>query len=245
MTKLLKLLLICVMLFIFSAPCVTEEPINDEQQGEFSELINQLSSNELKTREESQNKLLAFGEKLITEYQNQKGDRSQSQIKLFAEALSNACRSEDAEIKNRANQIRKYFYFLTYHKIVFSSNRDGKYQIYIMNADGSDTRKLTNDQSHSVTPKCDPNGKKIAFRSSMGNFYIMDIDGKNKEQLAEYKNASIDNFIWSPDGTKFAFTLKQDGVWHLYVMDADGKNKKQLTKHTDKAFIESFSWSPE
>ena len=243
--KLLKLFLMPVMLFIFSVPCATEEKINNEQQGEIGELINQLSSNELKTREESQNKLLAIGKKLITEYQDQKGDGLKSQIKIFAEVLSNACRSEDAEIKNRADQIRRYCYYLTQPKIVFSSKRGGISGIYIMSMDGSNLKKLTDDKSHGFRPACSPDGKRIIFLSK-GIIYVMDIDGKNKKQLLDNEKISVFNLLWSPDGTKIAFSSwSQDSISQIYIMDADGKNMKQLTQQTDQAFIQSFSWSPD
>src|ERR1044072_1758660 len=49
--------------------------------------------------------------------------------------------------------------------IAFSSNRDGKSEIYVMNADGSNVQRLTNNLSEDVGPKWSPDGGKILFGS--------------------------------------------------------------------------------
>ena len=69
------------------------------------------------------------------------------------------------------------------NKIAFASDRDGNYEIYVMNADGSEQKRLTNNSSRDGSPCWSPDGKKIAFGSSIGGnseIYIMDLDSKNK-----------------------------------------------------------------
>jgi len=67
-------------------------------------------------------------------------------------------------------------------KIAFISDRDGKAQIYVMDADGSNVVNLTNDFFENWAPEWSPDGEKIAFQSDRdGNWeiYIMDVDGSN------------------------------------------------------------------
>jgi hypothetical protein len=73
------------------------------------------------------------------------------------------------------------------YKIAFYSNRDGKNEIYIMNDDGSEQVRLTNDPPNgNGGPSFSPDGSKIAFNSERdGNseIYIMNIDGSEQVNL--------------------------------------------------------------
>jgi Tol biopolymer transport system component len=48
-------------------------------------------------------------------------------------------------------------------RIAFTSNRDGKYEIYVMKADGSDVRRVTTDTEHNKFPCWHPDGKQLVF----------------------------------------------------------------------------------
>ena len=65
-------------------------------------------------------------------------------------------------------------------QIAFCSNRDGNFEIYVMNTDGSNPVRLTNDPAQDVTPAWSPDRTKIAFGSTRtGNtdVYVMNADG--------------------------------------------------------------------
>ena len=92
-------------------------------------------------------------------------------------------------------------------RIAFCSNRDGKVEIYVMNADGSDVKRLTNNLSDDFGPKWSPDGNKILFDSERdGNkeVYVMDADGGNQTPLTR-NNATDSATSWSPDGSQIAF----------------------------------------
>jgi TolB protein len=68
--------------------------------------------------------------------------------------------------------------------IAFDSNRDGNYEIYVMNADGSGVRQVTTGGG--ADPAWSPDGTKIAFESDRdGNFeiYVMNSDGSDLRRL--------------------------------------------------------------
>ena len=68
-------------------------------------------------------------------------------------------------------------------KIVFTSKRDGNYEIYVMNADGTDRAQLTDDDNWDWQPTWSPDGTKIAFASRQdGNWeiYTMNSDGSGQ-----------------------------------------------------------------
>jgi Tol biopolymer transport system component len=89
-------------------------------------------------------------------------------------------------------------------KIAFESNRDGNSDIYVMNVDGSNIRRLTTDPAIDCRPAWSPDGTKIAFqsqRSGHWDIYIMNADGSN--QIALTRDSAFDaSPTWSPDGLR-------------------------------------------
>src|SRR5436190_10123706 len=72
-------------------------------------------------------------------------------------------------------------------KIAFTSDRDGNREIYVMNADGTNQTRLTNNAIVDDYPAWSPNGTKIAFASQKpsGDYAIfrMDADGTNRVEI--------------------------------------------------------------
>ena len=116
-------------------------------------------------------------------------------------------------------------------KIAFISSRDGNNEIYIMDGDGSNQTRLTNNPADENAPAWSPDGSKIAFASSRdGNYeiYAMDADASNVVRLTN--NLDIDfTPAWSPDGSKIAFHRNRAGDFEINVMNADGSNQTNLT----------------
>ena len=132
-------------------------------------------------------------------------------------------------------------------RIVFTSNRDGNWDIYSMDVNGDNLLQLTDHPASDEYPACSPDGRRIAFTSERGvthDLYVMDSDGNNVVRLTH------DNFFesrasWSPDGTRIAFSSFRFAVGNseIYAMDADGNNLINLTKH--KWDDLRPSWSPD
>jgi len=95
------------------------------------------------------------------------------------------------------------------HKIVIESNRDGNWDLWVMNADGSNPINLTKTPDIAeVYPKVSPDGTKICFCADEGkgeekvrNLYVMDADGSKRMKIADNSREPC----WSGDGTKIAF----------------------------------------
>lgn len=128
-------------------------------------------------------------------------------------------------------------------KIAFSSARDGYWEIYTINADGSNETRLTNNSVDDGSPTFSPNGAKIAFNSARdGNaeIYMMNADGTDQRRLTN--NPALDsNPTISPDGTKIAFVSTRDGNSEIYMMNADGTNQIRLTNNPANDFDPAFS----
>ncbi len=127
-------------------------------------------------------------------------------------------------------------------KIVFISLRDGRPEIYIMNADGSEQKNLSHNPGDLV-PVWSPDGTKIAFHRNP-EIYVMNADGSEQKNLTN--NPAHDQYpSWSPDGKKIAFASDRDGTNGIYVMNADGQDIRRLTYSGIGFFVSSFpSWSP-
>lgn len=117
--------------------------------------------------------------------------------------------------------------------IVFHSERDGNMEIYVMNTDGSDQRRLTNNDADDVCPAWSPDGTRIAFasyRDGYGAIYVIDADGANLQRLVSDGRTEDGSFpAWSPDGVWLAFISNRDGNGEVYVMRADGSGQRRLT----------------
>ena len=136
-------------------------------------------------------------------------------------------------------------------KIAFASSRDGNLEIYVMDGDGRNQRRLTVNPSVDRYPTWSPDGKKIAFVSDRNNvnkdhrqIWVIDADGKNPIRLTD---GLVDSYPdWSPDGTRIVYDAHLHPDEHdvapagITVMDADGKDKRLLTHEGAHP-----SWSPD
>ena len=148
--------------------------------------------------------------------------------------------------------IAEYGYADRRTKIAFASSRDGNLEIYVMDGDGGNQRRVTVNPARDEDPAWSPDGKKIAFVSNRNNvnkdhmqIWVIDADGKNPIRLTD---GLVDaNPDWSPDGTKIlyvTFDVPRDhnlAPGGMTVMDADGNNKRLLENEGGV----HPSWSPD
>jgi Tol biopolymer transport system component len=143
-------------------------------------------------------------------------------------------------------------------QIAFSTARDTSSipNLYVMNADGSAQRRVTQDAIHVWGSSWSPDGRRLAFASGVqgnpGNFdiYVVNADGSGQQQLTRDPGPDYDP-AWSPDGRTIAFRSYRDERplggrrWHklMYVINADGSEQRKLTRLSNRDG--SFSWSPD
>ena len=130
-------------------------------------------------------------------------------------------------------------------KIAFHSDRDGNFEIYVMNSDGSGVTRVTNNAALDGVPVWSPDGTKIAFASSRdgrNEIYVMSSDGSGVTR-ASSEQEEEQQPSWSPDGTRIAFISARAGQYDVYVMNADGSGITRLTN--DPAGTFEPSWSPD
>ena len=129
-------------------------------------------------------------------------------------------------------------------RIAFSARREGHvvhnlditYEIYVMDVDGQNEQRLTDNRNNDWQPVWSSDGNRIAFEADRkGDFvnwdiYVMDADGGNQQKLTNHRGWDSSP-SWSPDGKRIAFNSERDGNYEIYVMDADGGNLQNLTNN--------------
>ena len=130
-------------------------------------------------------------------------------------------------------------------RIAFASARDGNWELYVMNADGSGVARLTQHPAFDASPSWSPDATRIAFQSERdGNWelYTINADGSGLRRLTS--TAADERWpCWSPDGQRIAYVSGRDGNWEIYVMNADGSQQRRLTANSKGDA--SPSWSPD
>jgi TolB protein len=128
--------------------------------------------------------------------------------------------------------------------------RDARAHIYVMNADGSEGRRLT---QRGGSPAWSPDGGKIAFdggqrprvdRTLPRGIFVMSADGGERRRLTQLGGSPA----WSPDGKMIAFlrSAAPGTDTELVVMTADGSRKRTLMRGDESLPSQGtrFAWSP-
>ena len=110
-----------------------------------------------------------------------------------------------SDIKSSQNQLDENYDNHT-ARIAFVSDKDGAWDIWIMNPDGSELKNITKHTSLDSHPSWSPDGENITFysdRDGNKNIFKMRTDGTNIKQLT-VNSKSNHSPSWSPDGDKIA-----------------------------------------
>jgi len=128
-------------------------------------------------------------------------------------------------------------------------------EVWVMERDGSQQTRLTNNAVFDGLPAFSPDGERIAFtsrRESVGaqvndEIFLMDPkddDGDgNGDNLTRITFTDTENEFqpaFSPDGNRIAFTSSQNGN-EIFVMDADGTDRVRLTNNAARDARPAFS----
>jgi hypothetical protein len=100
--------------------------------------------------------------------------------------------------------------------IAFSTDRDGDMELYLMDADGANWRRLTRSKGSDGLPTFSPDGKRIIFvseRDGDHELYLINADGTGTTRLTSRKG--LDTMpAWSPDGKSIIFVSKESTHHH-------------------------------
>jgi Tol biopolymer transport system component len=138
-------------------------------------------------------------------------------------------------------------------KMTFVNNQAGNNEVYLMDADGTDQVRLTNNVANDARPAFSPLGDRIAFTSNRdgdNEIYVMDAEDRdgdgNGDNLTKITdNRGFDNFVnFSPDGKDLVFTSRRDRNDDIYRVDKDGIGMP--TRLTNDPAVDEFpAFSPD
>ncbi len=141
-------------------------------------------------------------------------------------------------------------------QIAYASDHTGVPQIYLMNADGSGSRQITNVTFGACQPAWSPDGERLVFTSPCANrldqypganLYTINADGSNLTSLETGADGNFDP-AWSPDGKQIAFTSLRDGSTQIYVLNLGTEQVTRLTGSSGDVRLPDQSsqpvWSP-
>jgi len=112
-------------------------------------------------------------------------------------------------------------------------------EIYIMNADGSDQKRLTQAPGYDGGPFFSPDGKRIVWRrfdesGAIADVFTMATDGSDVRQVTRFESMSWAPY-YHPSGKYLIFTSNKLGFsnFELHIVDAEGRNAPVRVTFTD------------
>ena len=128
-------------------------------------------------------------------------------------------------------------------KIGFASRRAGTSDIYVMNADGTGTVRLTSTKDDDSHPTWSPDGTKIAFARA-GDVFVMASTGSRPRRISDPGVEEAEP-SWAPDGSWITYSRRPPGspARNIWLMRPDGSERHLVTSQHGRAFAPA--WSPD
>lgn len=116
-------------------------------------------------------------------------------------------------------------------KIVFVNSNTKHKELYIIDYDGYNIRRLTRDNKINILPKWSPKGEMIIYTSYLYNnpdLFYLDILKNRRGIISKYQGLNATG-VFSPDGNKILLTLSRGNFPNLYLINISGKILQKLT----------------
>lgn len=134
------------------------------------------------------------------------------------------------------------------NEIVYSSNKGGNTNLWVVSANGGESRQLTKGGGPDIGIKISADGKRLLYlqQQQVGYLWSSDLDGSNARQIT-FDERGVFAPTLSPDGKQILLAAADPDplsrAAHINLMDRDGSNRKHIT--SGEAFHASPQWSPD
>ncbi|MBI5206784.1 MAG: PD40 domain-containing protein [Candidatus Firestonebacteria bacterium] len=171
-------------------------------------------------------------------YETNKDIRVKKTVQLILNELDKIMKGEDLSKLKLENP-----------KILFCSRKktgdlaSTNYEIFSMNEDGSELKRLTYNGENDYKPAWSHDNKRIAYHTLFnGNYeiFVMDSDGTNQLNLTNHGGYDFEP-SWAPDGSRLSFSSDRDKNMEIYIMNSDGSDPMNITNHPSRDFESNFS----
>jgi len=105
-------------------------------------------------------------------------------------------------------------------RVAFTSLRDNRPQVYVMQVDGSELQNLNQDLGHNREPAWSPAGTQLVFTSSRGGateIWVMPATGGEVKRFSRAEDGADTHAAWSPDGEWILFDRIIGGISRLVI----------------------------
>lgn len=185
--------------------------------------------------------------------QNQKhicGRALISGLFLFLLQINGLAQSEETILTKSSGDDRHPWWSPDGQRLVFESDRDGDWELFVINQDGSNEEQLTSNSFDDRNPSWHPDGTKILFESNRnGHFglYLLNLNNRSVQPvLLDNFNLEPTTARISPDGRHIAFSADSDpgnAALNLYKTSIQGGVVTQLTNAAYRSFY--GAWAPD
>lgn len=131
------------------------------------------------------------------------------------------------------------------NKVLFESNRDGVWGIYVMDSNGSNVKKLSKGRSNDRRACWHPKGKMILFesdRSGKIELFLLDMERMEVSQITSFPNKEPHFANFSPSGQTIAISLKEsDDESNIVLINMEGEIIKRLTNEPSRSYFPRWS----
>jgi WD40 repeat protein len=130
-------------------------------------------------------------------------------------------------------------------QLAFSSNRRGRYRIFVVGVDGRGLRAVSRGSGDDENPSWSPDGRRIAYDSKVGRafrLFVVDVRSGRRRSLGP-RTGSATSPSWSPDGKWIAFTHRLAAGSQIELVRVDRKGKRVLTRGSWRD--DHPAWSPD
>jgi len=127
---------------------------------------------------------------------------------------------------------------------VSDSGRRNK-EVWVMSADGTNKRRVTNNGSINLFPSWSPDAKTLvytSFKGGLSELYLLYRGTRPGAKLIQTRDEKFRG-VWSPNDDTIAAVVSRQGNTDIYTVSSNGKDPRRLTD--DRAIESSPSWSPD